>query len=159
MTATRVRGCKMVLYTIGYEGLSLQGFLGLLNSNEISLVADVRRVPSSRKKGFSKTGLKSCLADHGIKYLNFRKLGTSKEMRDRLKDTGDYDKFFEEYKSELADQDEQLQEIATFVSDGKKVALLCFEKDAYRCHRRVIADEIKRKDGNGLKIRHVRNSC
>lgn len=149
----------MVLYTIGYEGLSLDGFVGLLNSHGISLVADVRKVPSSRKKGFSKCGLDRCLANHGIGYMNFRELGTSKELRDRLKTTGDYNKFFHQYRTDLGCRDEYLDKIAGLVYSGENVALLCFEKDAYKCHRRVVADEIKRKDGNGLKIKHIRNAC
>lgn len=148
----------MVLYTIGYEGLSLDGFVGLLNSHGISLVADVRKTPSSRKKGFSKRGLGSCLAGYGIGYMSFRELGTSKELRDRLKATGDYGEFFDRYEADLACQDEPLDAIVELVRSGEKVALLCFEADAHKCHRRVVAREIRRKDGNGLTIKHIRNA-
>ena len=38
---------------------------------------------------------------------------------------------------------------------GKKVALLCFERDPQKCHRSVVAKEIQKLDGNGLSVKHI----
>ena len=149
---------KMELYTIGYEGLSQKGFIGFLNAYNITIVADVRKIPSSRKKGFSKTSLAASLSEHNIEYMSFPELGTPKEMRARLKATGDYEAFFEEFKDTLSGREEQLKKICALINSGERVGLLCFEQDPYKCHRRVVADEVKRIDRNALKIKHLRSS-
>jgi len=41
------------------------------------------------------------------------------------------------------------------VKNGEKVALLCYEKDPETCHRKIVANEVMKKDGNGLKIKHL----
>jgi uncharacterized protein (DUF488 family) len=48
-----------------------------------------------------------------------------------------------------------IDEILNIVNEGKKVALLCYEKNPEKCHRSVVANEIKKRDGNGLKIKHL----
>jgi uncharacterized protein (DUF488 family) len=143
------------LYTIGYEGLHRREFLARLQRYGISVVADVRRVPLSRKKGFSKNGLSVFLSEQNIAYISFRDLGTSSEMRDELKTTGNYEAFFKRYRSSLVQHDDQLDRILTMVKSGEIVSLLCFENDPGKCHRMIIAEEVKKRNGNGLRIRHV----
>ena len=48
----------MPLFTIGYEGQALDDVLGKLKANKIELVVDVRALPLSRKRGFSKNALR-----------------------------------------------------------------------------------------------------
>ncbi len=68
----------MKIYTIGYEGLKQKAFLAWLQRYEINVIADVRRLPLSRKKGFSKNSLNELLAKNNIEYISYRELGTSK---------------------------------------------------------------------------------
>jgi uncharacterized protein (DUF488 family) len=145
----------MDIFTIGYEGLDQRVFLALLRHHNVSVVADVRHLPLSRKKGFSKTALNNTLKENKIEYLNFPELGTSKEMRNFLKTTGNYTSFFSEYKKEIQEKDDSVGAINEMVQSGEQVALLCFERDAQKCHRKILADVIKLKDGNGLKIKHI----
>ena len=145
----------MELYTIGYEGLNEKSFLAWLNRYNISIVADVRQVPLSRKKGFSKTALNKILSKHNINYINFQSLGTTKEMREELKKTGNYKKILNKFRRTLNEKTQDLDEIHTLLDDGKNVTLLCFERDPQMCHRRIVAEEIKKRDGNGLKVKHI----
>ena len=145
----------MKLYTIGYEGLSRDAFFTLLQNHEISVVADVRHLPLSRKKGFSKSSLGQSLKDKNIGYINFRELGTSKEMRNELKATGDYGMFFKKFKKSISNKYDQLDEICSILHDDKKVALLCFERNHEVCHRKIVAQAVKTRDGNGLEIKHI----
>jgi len=145
----------MHIFTIGYEGLDQRVFLALLRNHHVSVVADVRHLPLSRKKGFSKTALNNTLKENKIEYLNFPELGTSKEMRNFLKTTGDYTYFFKEYKKVIEGKNDSIDEINDMIKNGEQVALLCFERDAQKCHRKILADTIKLKDGNGLKIKHI----
>jgi len=145
----------MVLYTIGYEGINKDKFFQYLSSLSISVVADVRKMPFSRKPGFSKQSLSSELEKNQIEYIHFEKLGTQKTIRENLKQTGDYKIFFKQYRQSIKNCSEELDKILSLINTGKKVVLLCFEKDYKKCHRNIIAEEIKKIDKNGLIIQHI----
>ncbi|MFA5903441.1 MAG: DUF488 domain-containing protein [Desulfobacula sp.] len=147
----------MKIFTIGYEGSNEKLFLACLKRFKISFLADVREKPISRKKGFSKNAMAEMLNSESIKYKNFKELGTSKEMRDALHESNNYDLFFSTYKKIIRNKEEQIHEILKIIKQGHNVALLCFEKDAEKCHRKIIAEEIKKQDGNGMQITHIKS--
>ena len=92
--------------------------------------------------------------DH-IEYLNFRDLGAPKELRDELYQTWNYGRFFEKYLKYIEDKQDTLEAIHALVNSGKKVSLLCYERNPEQCHRKVVAEQIKKLDGNGLEIKHI----
>ena len=145
----------MIFYTIGYEGLDPKQFITYLTRHGIDVVADIRKLPVSRKKGFSKTVLKQTLNGKSIDYLNFQQLGAPKALRDELYRSGDYERFFKKYQENISDKDDHLKSILSLVGGGKKVALLCFERDPKKCHRKVVVEEIQKLDGNGLTVKHI----
>ena len=55
------------LYTVGYEGAVLGDFIATLKAFGIKQIIDVRDLPLSRKRGFSKNALASALAEAGIR--------------------------------------------------------------------------------------------
>lgn len=114
---------KTVLYTIGYEGMNRQEFLYYLKRNNISVVADIRYLPLSRKKGFSKTSLSEFLSNENIDYFNYRTLGANKVLRDKLKENGNYETFFEEIKRSMLKHKDQLAEINQMLCEGKNIVL------------------------------------
>lgn len=145
----------MILFTIGYEGLNKTQFLSHLTDNGVDLVADIRKLPISRKKGFSKSALMETLSENSIEYQNFRELGAPKEIRDELYKSGNYSRFFRQYMNVISDNFTHLKSIYSFLNSGKNVALLCFERDPQKCHRSVVAKEIQKIDGDGLSIKHI----
>ena len=60
----------LTLFTLGYEGLTIEAFIARLQAAQVKTVVDVRELPLSRKKGFSKTAFCTALATHGIAYLH-----------------------------------------------------------------------------------------
>jgi len=146
----------MSLYTIGYEGLSPAEFLNWLKRYKINVIADVRRLPLSRKKGFSKNSLGELLTQNNVKYVNFPELGTTKKMRSKLVESGDYKSFSRKYKYSLKHKIDQLNELHGIINSGKSMALLCYEHDAQRCHRKILADTLKKIDRNGLQVEHIK---
>lgn len=60
------------LFTIGYEGSSAADLFGSLRRSGVKLLIDVRDVPISRKRGFSKTALSEGLSGAGIAYLHLK---------------------------------------------------------------------------------------
>src|SRR5688572_1536945 len=69
------RGARSELFTIGYEGRALDELLAMLSSHRIERVIDVRELPLSRRRGFSKTPLAAALRARGIDYVHVRTAG------------------------------------------------------------------------------------
>ena len=145
----------MILFTIGYEKLDQKQFMAHLSNHGVKVVADIRKLPVSRKKGFSKTALRETLNYKGIDYLNYQTLGAPKELRDELYKSGDYDRFFQKYEKNILDKTDHLADILSLINSGRNVALLCFERNPQKCHRKVVAEEIRKLDCNGLKVAHI----
>lgn len=141
------------IYTIGYEGLSLEQFIRKLKDSNIQQVIDLREIALSRKNGFSKGMLENELRNAGIRYKHYPSLGSPKEIRHQLHQDWDYKKFFEEYKEHVKDKDvqESIKDVEG-LSKVRKTVLLCFEKDFKSCHRSIIAEELNKA---GWKINHL----
>ena len=58
-----------------YQGKSVADFLGSLHKAWIELVIDVRELPLSRRRGFSKTPLSLALQEANIGYTHLRQAG------------------------------------------------------------------------------------
>lgn len=142
------------LFTIGYEGYNIDDFLNHLISNNIDCVLDVRQLPLSRKRGFSKTSLGQTLRQADIDYVHIPKLGSPKPLRNDLKLTHDYAVFFSAMDRYLQTQTQALETAYSHVID-KTCCLMCFERLPAICHRNLVAQKIKDRDGNGLQIKHV----
>jgi uncharacterized protein (DUF488 family) len=131
-------GGLMFIATVGYEGSTPADFDRTLAEANIDYVVDVRAVPVSRKKGFSKTALRARLEEAGIGYLHLRALGDPKPGRDAAR-AGNWQMFrriFFAHMETSAAQVElaQLREITM----GRRVALLCYEADHTQCHRAIV---------------------
>jgi uncharacterized protein (DUF488 family) len=130
------------LYTLGYEGADVQQFIGTLLKAGVKVVADVRAVPLSRKKGFSKRGLSDQLAVAGIDYVHFVELGNPRDGRDAAK-AGNTDKFRRVYLRHLngAGAKIALKKLVDLAA-SQPTCLLCFEREPAECHRTLIASEL-----------------
>lgn len=51
----------MIVYTSGYEGKTIDGFVRQLKEHGIALLVDIRELPLSRKPGFSKSAIQAAL--------------------------------------------------------------------------------------------------
>lgn len=140
----------MTLFTIGYEGMALDDMLGKLKANKIDLVVDVRALPLSRKKGFSKNALAKALEGVGIAYAHRVALGTPKPMRTRYKRDHDFAALKVAFEKYLEDQTYSLMELNELVK-GKRACLLCFEADPNLCHRSLVAAAARRLGGPPAK--------
>jgi uncharacterized protein (DUF488 family) len=129
------------LFTIGYEGRSLADLIGVLQAAGIERVVDVRELPLSRRRGFSKTPLGAALQNAGITYEHVRELGNPKPTRDRYK-SGDVAGGAREYRAHLHNGSyPALVALADSIA-AIKTCLLCVEDDHARCHRAVIVGAV-----------------
>lgn len=129
-------------FTIGYEGTDIERFITTLMSAGVAVLADVRAVTVSRKRGFSKNGLRERLAEVGIRYIHFRELGDPKPGREAAR-AGRYDAFRTIYGAHLATSEAQqdLAALAHIVAD-QPTCLMCFERDPRTCHRTIVAQSL-----------------
>lgn len=123
------------IFTVGYSGLEVDGFVRLLSTNGIDVVCDVRSTPYSHyKPDFSRGPLRKHLNAANIKYAFFGdQLGARPKDRscyvsgqatyDRIAQTG----FFTEGLDRLRLGAQKLN-----------LALVCSEKDPIECHRAVL---------------------
>lgn len=134
---------QSALFTIGYQGISLEKYLKRLVENDVKLLVDVRKNALSMKFGFSKTLLKRYCNSLGIEYIHIPEVGIESDKRKELKTQEDYDDLFQKYrKTTLANtQDAQLK-ILELIKEYKRIALTCFEADPLQCHRTHLAESI-----------------
>jgi len=153
---TKPKGNKTVLFTIGYEGISLEGYLVRLLKNDVKVLVDVRKNPLSMKYGFSKTQLKKYCGSLGIKYLHFPELGIQSEQRQELNSQLDYDKLFTAYrKNNLSETTNTQTEILNLLKEYKRIALTCFEADICQCHRKHLAEAIEELPKFNYEVNHI----
>lgn len=140
------------IFTIGYEGTDIERFVRTLVAVGIDVVADVRAVPLSRKKGFSKNSLRDRLADEGIQYMPMQTLGDPKPGRDAAK-AGDYEGFRAIYTAHI-EQPDVSSAVAELAEEARhlNVCLLCFERDPKTCHRMIVGE---RMEPYGYSMMHL----
>lgn len=142
------------LFTVGYEGSTIDTFISNLLANNINCLVDVRHIPFSRKPGFSKDKLARRLSRAKIDYVHLADLGAPKSLREKLKSTGDYSVFFKKMDRYLDGKKDAIEE-AYHYALHMRCCLMCFEHLAAQCHRKIVANKIKIRDGDGLQIKHI----
>jgi uncharacterized protein (DUF488 family) len=147
---------KTILFTIGYEGISLEEYLNRLLKNDIKILIDVRQNPLSMKYGFSKTLLKKYCESLGIKYLHFPEVGIHGSKRQELNNQSDYDNLFAVYKQEsLAKTKTTQNSILKLLKEDKRIALTCFEANICQCHRKPLAESIESLGEFAYEVKHI----
>ncbi len=133
------------VWTIGYEQTTLEAVTTALRSANVEVLADVRALPLSRRPGFSKTALAGAMREAGIGYRHFKALGTPAEGRAAAR-AGRHDDLKRIYAGQL-ELPEALAagaELADLARD-KRVALLCYEREASVCHRSLLREAMLRE--------------
>ena len=134
---TNVYKYESSLFTIGYEGVSVENFFNKLLDHNVTHFIDTRKNAFSMKFGFSKNNLRVYCNDLNIKYIHYPELGVEKDNR--------HDKDFKDYKEHtLIDTIETQNKIKDMLTKGYNVALMCFEKDINTCHRLHLANNISK---------------
>ena len=144
------------LYTIGYEGISLEAYLNKLVLNDIKLLIDVRNNPLSQKFGFSKSQLIRYCKGLNIDYLHFPDVGIQSEHRQELRQQSDYDALFDVYKKETIVKTKATQDkILDLLQQKKRIALTCFEANICQCHRKHLAEALIQLPGWKYDLKHI----
>lgn len=147
---------ETILFTIGYEGVSLEKYLNKLVSNDVKLLVDVRKNSLSMKFGFSKSLLKKYCESLGIEYVHIPEVGINSDQRQELNTQQDYDALFEVYKkTTLKETDSYQTKIIELLTKYKRIALTCFEADICQCHRKPLAEAIAKNPIFEYEVKHI----
>jgi uncharacterized protein (DUF488 family) len=142
------------LLTIGYEQHRTPASLvEALQAAGVKRLLDVRELPLSRRRGFSKSALRAALSENGIRYEHERALGNPKPLRDLYK-SGHQPEGEAGYLAHVRNGSAwAVRELASTLTE-ERTCLLCWEDDHRECHRSVIVSELRRYAPN-LTVEHL----
>jgi len=142
------------IYTIGTSEKSLEEFIKLLRENGITEIIDVRRKNDSQLLGFSRMrDLRYILDLHNIKYVHALEFAPSENLLKKYRKSKNWEEYVTEFNSEM--QRRNLKEtIEKILNSNENIALLCSEGKPDKCHRRLVA-EFLRKFRPELEIVHI----
>jgi uncharacterized protein (DUF488 family) len=123
------------LYTLGYSGLEIDGFLALVADHKIDVICDVRSTPySTYKPDFTRAAFKRHLNAADVKYVFLGdKLGARPNDRSCYVDgQAIYDKI-----AQTAPFKEGMARVRKGV-ETLNLALVCSERDPIECHRTIL---------------------
>ena len=133
------------IWTIGHSNRSLDDFLALLASEQIELVADIRRFPASRAHPhFNADTLAASLAQQHIGFQHYAGLGGRRNTRlPNSPNTAWRVDSFNRYADYMTTPEftTALDEL-TAAADEQRMAIMCSEAVPWRCHRRLVADAL-----------------
>jgi uncharacterized protein (DUF488 family) len=131
------------VFTIGYQQHRRpETLIGALRAAGVRRVVDVRELPLSRRRGFSKTALASALEDAKIQYEHVRALGNPKRFREMYR-SGRRSEGKRRYRAHLHNGSyPALVELGETLEDAP-TCLLCFEAAHEECHRAVIVEALE----------------
>ena len=145
---------SLTIWTIGHSTRTESEFLALLAANEIKILADVRRFPGSRKyPHFNQDMLTYSLDEIEVEYRSLPELGGRRRPRPDSPNTAWRNESFRgyaDYMETLQYQDgiRRLLELAGHAP----TAFMCSEAPWWRCHRAIIADDLKSR---GVTVVHI----
>lgn len=145
-----------VLFTIGYEGITLETYLNKLIEQNVRLLCDVRKNSLSMKFGFSKKQLKHACEQVGIDFHHLPDLGIESSKRKELTTMRDYDLLFAEYeKSTLVKNHQAVVELADMAKKYNRIAITCFEASHCMCHRGRVVKALEALPDWDIPIKHL----
>jgi uncharacterized protein (DUF488 family) len=145
---------QLSIWTVGHSTLSIEEFIARLKCFEITLLADVRSFPGSRRyPHFNKENLSAALTGAHVRYEHFRELGGRRRPRpDSLNMIWRNESFrgYADYMEtpEFRGGIERLLDLV----QRQRVAIMCSEAVWWRCHRSMISDYLKVK---GIDVLHI----
>lgn len=143
------------LYTIGFAGKSAEEFFTLLKKAGIKILLDIRLNNVSQLAGFTK-GKDLAYFVRTIldgQYYHNTDLAPTKDLLKRYQDDEDWRRYEKEFLALLENRNVEAK-IKLELLKGPTV-LLCSEKTAEKCHRRLTAEYLQKKILTGYTIEHL----
>jgi uncharacterized protein (DUF488 family) len=149
----RIKPAPPAVYTVGYEGRSIDGLLDHLLRSKIRRLIDVRKNAMSRKYGFAGKTIARVCSDVDIEYVHIPALGIPSSMRTDLSSQEAYEKLFDHYEEKILSRAaESIGTVADLCAETAS-ALMCFEASSCQCHRGRLAPQVAAQ--SGLEVKHL----
>ena len=145
---------EQAVYTVGHSTRSSAELLDVLQAWGIEVLADVRRMPGSRRlPQFDSDTLRQSLAHAGIDYCWMARLGGRRRSSSPSRNTGWRHAAFRAYADHMETEEfaDGLFELL-MLARGRPTAVMCAEVLWWRCHRRLLADVLVVL---GLRVVHI----
>jgi len=133
-----------MVWTVGHSTRSIEEFVAVLRAHDIEGLIDVRRFPASRRlPWFNAQPLAASLDAVGIAYCWIPALGGRRTPNPDSTNTGWRHPSFRGYADHM-----QTEEFAAglfellMIAGGLRSAVMCAELLWWRCHRRLLADQL-----------------
>ncbi len=149
----RIAPAPTAIYTTGYQGKSVDGFLNGILQSGIQVILDVRANPVSRSYGFAGTSLREIANRLRVEYQHIPQLGIPSEERRGLDSYASYKLLLDRYEQEvLPARMDHVIHLAKIARERPAV-LLCMEENPQFCHRGRLAHAMS--EAAGIPIVHL----
>ncbi|MET8616959.1 DUF488 family protein [Streptomyces albidoflavus] len=143
------------IHTLGHSTREFDEVVRMLRAHDVTLLADVRRFPSSRKHPQWNQEAVTGALPPGIGYRWLPRLGGRRHTPKGVpSENGAWRvKAFRDYADHMAGEEfaEGLDEVLDLAA-RERVALMCSEAVPWRCHRRLITDALLVA---GAEVEHI----
>ncbi len=132
------------MWTVGHSTHPLEAFVALVRAHGVSAIADVRKIPRSRRNPqFNIDTLPASLAAAGLAYVPRPGLGGLRRERTDSINLGWKNPSFRAY-ADYMQTEEFARELDALLALGtrERLAIMCAEAVWWRCHRSLIADAV-----------------
>jgi uncharacterized protein (DUF488 family) len=144
------------VYSLGYQMRTLPEFIDLLREAGVDAVIDVRQTPWSHRPGFSAKPLREALTENAIEYVHAKFAGNPKALRLQAATHAESLELYATHLAERPEIIEQLDEtMRPWLSQGRNVCLVCYERHPADCHRAVLAYGWQATVNEGATIMHL----
>jgi uncharacterized protein (DUF488 family) len=144
----------VLVLTIGHSNRTIDNFLAVLEANKVTVVVDIRTIPSSRHcTQFNENILADSLNTAGKRHIHMVGLGGLRHPLANSLNGGWNNASFRGFADymQTAEFDQSLQHLMN-ITKREQVILMCAEKLPWRCHRSLVSDALLVR---GFKIEHI----
>ncbi len=153
MKKRTVKKPKFIL-TVVHSTRTVEAFIHLLQTHQVTLVVDVRTIPRSRHvPQFNAETLPNSLRAAGIAYEHMPGLGGLRHARVDSPNKAWRNASFRGF-ADYMQSDEFEESLDSLIDRARNdhVALMCAEAVPWRCHRSLIADALGVR---GIRVEHI----
>ena len=156
----RLRGASApaaspAIFTVGYEGMMLDGLLDLLLRTGVKRLIDVRCNPVARRFGFHRSTIERHCRDVAIQYTHVPELGIPSSKRAELDGQDSYNRLFDYYERKILPANKESVNMVSSLMRKEPSALMCMEADAKCCHRTRLAAAVAKE--TDLPVKELTN--
>jgi uncharacterized protein (DUF488 family) len=145
---TNKKEAKITVFTIGHSTRPVREFIGLLVSNRVRQLIDIRTIPRSRHNPqFNGQALAARLRASKIRYVHLPELGGLRKGRPDSVNLGWRNASFRGFADYMQTPEFEAGLMrALQLAEQRPSVLMCAEAVPWRCHRSLVADALLARD-------------